>query len=375
MKVLVINWRDIKNPEAGGAEIHIDEILKRKPADWQVDFVAAEYPGCIPEEDINGYHVIRIPDNFRFNFTFKKHWLKRFAHNGYDFVIDDISKIPHAAHRYIGDIPYLAIHHHVHGKSMFNELFFPMALYVYLLERHFLKMYRNIPTLCVSQSNFDALKQNFRFENTILSFTGLTFDEIRGNMDFPKEAAPTLFYFGRLKKYKRVDHIIRAFRETLSKYPDAKLWIAGKGDREDNLKQLCVSLGIADKVTFFGFVDENKKFELMARSWVYAIASEKEGWGLTVMESSAAGLPVVGYRVEGLVDSISDGYSGYLIDNGRIDLMAEKIMELFADPSLRDKMSKNAVIWASRFSWENTAMEFYEITERVIGGYRGRSEG
>ena len=372
MKVLVINWRDIKNPEAGGAEIHIDEILKRKPADWQVDFISAEYPGSIPEEDINGYHVIRIPDNFRFNFTFRKHWLKRFANNGYDLVIDDISKIPHAAHRYIKDIPYLAIHHHVHGKSMFNELFFPMALYVYLMERHFLKMYRNIPTLCVSQSNFDALKENFRFEKTILSFTGLTFNEIRGNMDFPKEPSPTLFYFGRLKKYKRVDHIIRAFRETLRKYPDAKLWIAGKGDREDNLKQLCLSLGLDDKVTFFGFVDESKKFELMARSWIYAIASEKEGWGLTVMESSAAGLPVVGYRVEGLVDSISDGYSGYLIDNGSIGLMADKIMELFGDPALREKMSKNAVIWASRFSWENTAKEFYEIAERVIGEFRGR---
>jgi glycosyltransferase involved in cell wall biosynthesis len=375
MKVLVINWRDIKNPEAGGAEIHIDEILKRKPDDWQVDFIAAEYPGSIPEEDINGYHVIRIPDNFRFNFTFRKHWLKRFTNNGYDLVIDDISKIPHAAHRYIKDIPYLAIHHHVHGKSMFNELFFPMALYVYLMERHFLKMYRNIPTLCVSQSNFDALKKNFGFDHTILSFTGLTFNEIRGNMDFPKEPAPTLFYFGRLKKYKRVDHIIRAFSETLRKYPDAKLWIAGKGDREDNLKQLCLSLGLADKVTFFGFVDENKKFELMARSWIYAIASEKEGWGLTVMESSAAGLPVVGYRVEGLVDSISDGYSGYLIDNGSIGLMADKIMELFGDPALREKMSKNAVIWASRFSWENTAKEFYEIAERVIGEFRGRLKG
>ena len=110
----------------------------------------------------------------------------------------------------------------------------------------------------------------------------------------------------------------------------------------------------------------------MARSWIYAIASEKEGWGLTVMESSAAGLPVVGYRVEGLVDSISDGYSGYLIDNGSIGLMADKIMELFGDPALREKMSKNAVIWASRFSWENTAKEFYEIAERVIGEFRGR---
>jgi glycosyltransferase involved in cell wall biosynthesis len=371
MKVLVINWRDIKNPEAGGAEIHIDEILKRKPPDWNVDFVAAEYPGCTPEEDINGYHVIRIPNNFRFNFTFKKYWIERFSKIGYDFVIDDISKIPHAAHRYITDIPYLAIHHHVHGKSMFNELFFPLALYVYVLEKHYLKMYRNTPTLCVSQSNLDALRENFGFNRTILSFTGLTFNEIRGNMQFPKETAPTLLYFGRLKKYKRVEHIIRAFREVLDKFPDAVLWIAGKGDREDSLKKLCISLGIADQVTFFGFVDENKKFELMARSWVYAIASEKEGWGLTVMESSAAGLPVVGYRVEGLIDSISDGYSGYLVDNGRIGMMAERIIELFANPALREKMSKDAVVWASRFSWENTAKEFFEIAERVIHEFRG----
>ncbi|OHD56479.1 MAG: hypothetical protein A2Y33_15235 [Spirochaetes bacterium GWF1_51_8] len=369
MKVLVINWRDMKNPEAGGAETHIDEILKRKPKDWQVDFVSAAFPGCIDEEDINGYHVIRIPDNFRFNFTFRKYWKTRFQYNNYDLVIDDISKIPLAVHRYIKDIPVLAIDHHIHGKSLFSELFFPLALYVYTMERHFLRYYRDVPTICVSASTKDALEKHFGLKNTFLSYNGVTFTEIRANSGFPKEKAPTLLYIGRLKKYKRVEHIIKAFHKVLEAVPGTNLWIAGKGDREDALKALCGELKIESRVTFFGFIDDAKKYEIMSRAWAYSIASEKEGWGIAVIESNAAGLPAVGYRVEGLIDSISDGFSGFLVENGDYLQMAERITRLFTDAPLLKEISKNAIEWASRFSWENTADEFYTIAADVVSAF------
>ena len=138
MNILVINWRDIKNPEAGGAEIHIDEILKRKPSDWNIDFVSSKFKGCKKFETINGYNVYRIFNNFLFNFTFYFYWKFKFSKKKYDLIVDDISKIPLSTPKYIKNIPILAINHHIHGKSMFKELPFFLALYIYLLEKHYL---------------------------------------------------------------------------------------------------------------------------------------------------------------------------------------------------------------------------------------------
>jgi glycosyltransferase involved in cell wall biosynthesis len=366
MKVLVINWRDIKNPEAGGAEIHIDEILKRKPSDWQVDFVSAAFKGAPDKEETHFYTIYRIPNNSLFNFTFYYYWKKVFSKKGYDLIIDDISKIPLATPLFIKNTPILAIHHHIHGKSLFKELFFPMALYVYWMEKFFLRFYKSIPTIVMAESNQSELKNSYQYEKAIISPTGMEFEFIRSHIFPNKEKIPTLIYFGRLKKYKRVDHIIEGFSFIKKSMKDAVLWIAGKGDQEDALKMFAKELDIEKDVIFYGFVDEEKKIELLSRSWVYLIASEKEGWGLTVIEANAAGIPVVGYEVEGLRDSIQNNSTGYLVRNGDTHELAEKALNLLRDEALRKEMSQKAVDWASRFSWENTAKDFYKIVESNI---------
>jgi len=366
MKVLVINWRDIKNPEAGGAEVHIDEILKRKPKNWTVDFVCAKYKGCKEIEKIHGYTVYRIPNNFLFNFTFRKYWNKKFKYNNYDLIIDDISKIPLATPRYITNIPIIAIQHHVHDKALFKELPFYLAVYVFLMERYYLTFYKNTPTIVMAQSNKNELESKYQYKKVIISPTGIDIDFIRKSKKFKKNYYPTLIYFGRLKKYKRIDHILKAFSIVKKAIPEVKLWIGGKGEQESNLKMLARRLKIDKDVSFFGSVSDRKKIELLKRAWVYVIASEKEGWGLTVIEANAVGVPAVGYNVEGLRDSIKEGYSGFLVENNNINLFAKKVAYLLDDNKLLKKMSDQANKWASNFSWDNTAKDFYRIANSIL---------
>lgn len=370
MKVLVINWRDIENPEAGGAEIHIDEILKRKPEDISVDFVSAEFPGCAPAAQIHGYPVERFPDNFLFHYKFKNYWKKIFSRRGYDLVIDDISKIPLSTPKYIRNTPILAIQHHIHGKSLFKELSYPLASYVYWMERLRLGDYRNTPLVAVSESTRNELLQLYPFKCITVSHNGIEFELLRSE---PKPLKnPVLLYMGRLKRYKRVDHLIRAFQGIHREFPGSKLVIAGKGDDLDRLKALTAELRMEDSVEFTGFVPEERKADLLSKAHVFMMASEKEGWGITVIEANAAALPVVSYDVEGLRDSVQNGYSGLLCENGNIEKLTESVLRLLKNPDQYELFAHNAVEWASRFSWDNMANAFWNIARKTVKDYGAR---
>ncbi|OHD75233.1 MAG: hypothetical protein A2355_07305, partial [Spirochaetes bacterium RIFOXYB1_FULL_32_8] len=331
MKILVINWRDIKNPEAGGAEIHIDEILKRKPENWNIDFICASFKGSVPNEDYNGYKIIRIPNNSLFNFTFKNYWNKELKKRNYDLIIDDISKIPLATPQFIKNIPVLSILHHIHGKSLFSQLPYPFAFYVYHMEKYFLRAYQNTPLIVVSDSTKNELSNLYQYKQLSVSHNGIDFNQLNRGYDNSIKKPPHLLYFGRLKKYKRIDHIIEALKIIQKTIPEAILNIAGKGDDEDRLKEKCKFLNLTTSVNFLGFISEDQKIDLLKKSALYVIPSEKEGWGISVIESNAAGLPSIGYNVEGLKDSIKHEYSGLLIENGNIQKLADGIINLLTD--------------------------------------------
>lgn len=366
MKVLVINWRCIKNPEAGGAEVYIDEILKRKPAHWNVDFVATRFPGAPETEEINGYTVHRIPNNFLFNFTFKQQWKRRFSKIGYDLVVDVMSKIPLATPNYIQDVPLMGIHYHIHGLSLFKELNPLPAAYVYWMEKWLLKAYKNLPLLLIAESDQAELRQRYGNTDLTIAYCGIDRHFMENQDPLAKSETPTLFYFGRLKKYKRVDHLILAFVEVLKKIPNAQLIIAGKGDDEPRLIELVKTLGLESSVQFLGFISEEEKGQWCSKAWAFAITSEKEGWGIVVIEANAGAVPVVGYNVEGVRNSIHDGYSGFLVENGNLQQLAEKLTLLMTDGNLRASMSQNALEWSRKFDWDKTAAGFLELANRVV---------
>ncbi len=366
MKVLVVNWRDIHNPEAGGAEIYLDEILKRKPDGWEIDYVAASFKQAPPVEKTENYTIYRIFNNLFFNFTFRHYWKTHLSAKKYDLVIDSVSKIPLATPLYIRNIPIVAIHYHVHGKSLFKELPFPVAFYVYYMEKILLQFYKNTPTVLISESNYSELARDYGYKNIVIAYPGIEFGLIKRYSPNNRSIHPTLFCFGRLKKYKRFDHILKAFSIVLKNYPGSRLIIAGKGDDEPRLKEICRSLKMENSVDFPGFITEEKKAELIKSSWASAITSEKEGWGIVVIEANSGGLPVIGYDVEGIRNSIDDGHTGFLVPNGDIGALADKIGILFGDSRLRNDMSGNAEEWSRRFTWDNTAKIFYKLVENTL---------
>ena len=176
-----------------------------------------------------------------------------------------------------------------------------------------------------------------------------------------------MVYLGRLKAYKRLDRLILAMKEVRREIPDAELLIAGSGDVEDELKRQSKELGLGSAVKFHGFIDEREKLRLLRSAWLFVTPSQKEGWGLTVIEANACGTPAIAYDVPGLRDSIRDGYNGILVKKYDEASLARAIIRLLKDDDRRAELCRAALSWAERFSWDKSAEKFERILRSTMG--------
>ncbi len=368
LSLLVINWRDIKNPEAGGAEVHLHEIFKRIAAmGHHVTLLASAFDGSPPEEIVDGVRVVRRGGKFSFNFRVPGACSRLMGDRDYDIVIDDINKIPFYTPSYIRK-PLLALAHHLFAETIFLETFFPLAAYVYLSEWLIPVFYRNTRFVVVSQSTKDELVKRGLSEKRV-GIVHNAVDHALYRPDFTaKSTAPTIGYVGRIKKYKCIEHLLRASRIVFDKVPEARLLVAGSGDHLDALKATAASIGIADRTDFMGHVGDKEKVAMLQRVHVVGNPSSKEGWGVTVIESNACGTPVVASNVPGLRDAVVDGESGFLVPHGDIEAMAEKLRLLLEDQGLRGTMSRKAVEWSAKFSWDESARLMMQEIEALLEG-------
>jgi len=366
MKILVFNWQDISNPLGGGAETHFHEIFKRiVTMGHEVTLFCSKYNGCKEIEVIDGITIIRAGSRSLFNFYVPYWYFKKFKYEKYHIVIDDINKIPFYTPLYIKE-PLLAISHHFFGKSIFLQANIVFATYVYLAEKLVDLVYKSTNFTTVSNSTLqEFIDRGFNKEKFVIIPNAITQEHYPlkvGN----KSIYPVITYFGRIKKYKSPDHLLKAFALIHQQFPDAKLEFMGSGDFLPQLRTLAVELGIEHKVLFHGRVTEEQKLELLTASWVVVNTSMKEGWGITNIEANACGTPVISANVPGLSDSVLVGESGNLYEYANIKELSLNLVELLQNSELRNHLSQGAVLWAKRFSWETSAHEMILYCNKII---------
>jgi glycosyltransferase involved in cell wall biosynthesis len=368
MKILIINWQDRTNPDAGGAEVHLHEIFSRVAAlGHQVTLYCSTYPGARPEETIDGIRVIREGGRNVFNFYVPYRYRTRFLREGYDVVIDDMNKIPFFTPLYVRTA-HVGLIHHLFDKSIFLETLFPLAAYVYLMERWAIALFRRRATtiLAVSPSTKSELmakgirQESIRIVQNCVDHVTHTPDESG------RSATPLVGYFGRLKRYKSVEHLLQAFPAVRARVPGEKLVVVGEGDHRPELERLAASLGIADDVRFTGFVSEQEKVRLLREVWFVVNTSSKEGWGLTVIEANACRTAVVGSNVPGLRDAIRDRETGLLYPFGDIHDLEAKVVRLLENESERTVLASQAYAWSLTFDWSLVAQRTVEILSEEL---------
>jgi glycosyltransferase involved in cell wall biosynthesis len=359
-RLLIVNWRDIKNPEAGGAELHLQEVTRRLAASGvQCILYAHHYKGAPRHEQIEGVDVYRRGNRFFFNFTVwfcVRSWVRNHKP---DCIIDDSNKIPFFL-SWICRVPVVVRIHHLFRKVIFHETGLLTALYVYFLEWLGTMAWKSRPVITVSESTRREL-QELGIQDAVIAPNGVDFNRFTRETKYLKKNC-TITCIGRIKKYKRLDVAIHAVAQLKKDFPDIELIIAGSGDDLDRLKAIAVETGIAGDVTFSGFVSEEEKVCLYSEATVVVNTSLKEGWGLTVIEANACGTVVVATDVPGLRDSIRNGKTGFLVPLGDEEALKEKLSLVLKDESLRGRMEKAALAWAREHTWDRT----FEITRDVL---------
>lgn len=363
--ILVINWQDISNPLGGGAEVHLHEIFRRVVAKGhRVTLLCCRYPGAKDEEIIDGIRIIRRGRRNTFNFFVPSAYKALVKNNSYDVVFDDINKIPFFTPLFVKE-PIIAIVHHFFGKSIFLEVTFPQACYVYLSERLVPVIYSSVPFAVVSKSTRRELVD--RGVRSKIDLLPNAVDLSRYSViEGIKSKIPLVGYFGRIKKYKSIDHFLQLIPSVLKKFPQAQFIIVGEGYHRQNLERFAQSLGIDDKVLFTGTVSHREKVVLLNQMWVAVNPSPKEGWGLTVIEANACGTPVVAADSPGLRDSVVKNKTGLLYEYGNIEHMNEAVCRLLKNDKLRANLSKNARKWAEGFNWDNSAELAIELITETL---------
>jgi glycosyltransferase involved in cell wall biosynthesis len=377
IRLLILSWRDIKNPLAGGAEKYIHSICTRLIRDGhEVIFFTSSFEGAKGEEILNGVKIIRRGHSIRtylLAFVFYVlHWRGKF-----DCVVEvKDGGLPWFSRFYAGKHTIALVHQtgrdfgfHDYSNSTWRyEVKGLAAPIMYLLEPFLLSIYRLTPTIAVSYSTKKSLMELGLDSNTISVIHVGT--DTKSLEDLPnKQKDPTIIYLGRIKRSKGLLDLISALSNVRTKIRDVKLWVVGGGD-PFYLAELIIlikKLGLKKNVTFFGHVDEKTKTDLLSRSHLLVLPSVREGWGLVVTEANGVGTPCVGYDVAGLRDSIQDGQTGLTVKYGDIHALSAGLLKVLEDEELRKKLSENALRYSRNFSWDKTAGEFIRVVKNAVG--------
>jgi glycosyltransferase involved in cell wall biosynthesis len=169
---------------------------------------------------------------------------------------------------------------------------------------------------------------------------------------------------GRLVPLKNHSFFLRLAKKLSGKFPHLKFLIVGDGVLLQDLKRESGELGIDDRIIFTGWRNDNVR--LISALDVLVLCSEIEGLNMSLLEAMACGKSVVGSRVDGIVDAVLDGETGFLATVNDMDMFSARLEPLIADKVLRETTGRKArEIVKRKYSLELMVQKTAELYERL----------
>jgi glycosyltransferase involved in cell wall biosynthesis len=356
VKILVVNWNDRENPQAGGAEIHLHELFGRiAGGGHEVDLIASGWSGAQPRATVDGIRVTRVGGRHSFALQGRGAVRRALREKSYDIVVEDVNKLPLFLPT-LTTLPFVAIVPHLFGTTAFAEASLPVAATVWAAELPIPWVYRRAGFHAISESTRDDLvRRGVPANRVVVIHPGVDSTWYSPDPTTQRAAHPAFLYLGRLKRYKGVEYALRALAAARQVRSDLALDICGQGDDRARLEGIAQSLGLGDAVRFLGFVSEDEKRRLLRRAWAVVFPSPKEGWGISNVEAAACGTPALASDSPGLRESVRHGVTGYLVSHGDSRGLAERMLQLAVDPGLVARLGAGARSFAQGLSWDSAA--------------------
>ena len=362
--IAVLNWRDRSHPRAGGAELYCERVSAELAEEGlAVTYLTARVSGAPRVEERDGFRVIRMGGTLTVYFAVLL-WLWRHRRE-IDGVLDSQNGIPFFSPLALGRrVPVVLLIHHVHQQQFRQYFSWPIGQIGGWLEKSVTKwIYGRRSIVTVSPSSRNAIRRELQLEGNVF-VTPCGTDMPEPGPAVARAERPRLVCVTRLVAHKRVHLVLDAVAAAREKVPDLQLHLVGDGPERAALTEQIDRLGLTGCVTVHGRVDDARRTALLRTAWMTVCASAGEGWGLSVVEASALGVPVIALRVPGLQDAVQDGRTGVLVKDaadlaGAITAMALRL----ADEQEAARWAARSRSWAAEFNWWRTAQQIRLVIE------------
>jgi glycosyltransferase involved in cell wall biosynthesis len=354
-RVLVLNWRDIRHPEAGGAERYMHEIARR----WvrqgvKVTWFTARPDGMAAHEVVDGIRITRFGGPLSLYPLAALQLLR--TRGTFDAVVDCQNGIPFFSPLFaeVG-VPIVQVVHHVHQDQFATRFAPPLAAAGRLLEGRVARsVYGSRAIAAVSPSTRLELRRRLGFRGPVYIVPNGTIEAPA--LSEPRDPDPTITLVSRLVPHKRIDILLGQVAAAARRIPRLRVDIVGDGPERTRLSHLAVDLGLQTTVTFHGYQSDEARDKLLGRAWVTTSTAAAEGWGCSVIEAAAWGVPCVALQVPGIRDSVINGRTGWLAKRPH-DFGAALITALdeLTDAEPTREIAAACQQWARCFSWDRSA--------------------
>ena len=349
-RVHVLAWRDLDDADAGGSEVHADEVMRRwAAAGLDVVHRTSAAPGLPATAQRNGYSVVRRGSRYS---VFPRTMVAELAHRmgPFDGLIEIWNGVPWFSPLWCRR-PNITVVHHVHDQ-MWEQMFpRPIAAACRVIETKIAPLaYRRTMVVSGSESTTAHLRElGYREHRTQVVPYGVAAAYSPGG---ERAAHPLVLSVGRLAPVKEHELLIAAAVQAKRRVPALRMVIVGAGPRRAVLKQLIAEHDAGDWITMPGRIELDELIALYRQAWIIASASRSEGWGLTLTEAAACGTPAVVTDIPGHRCSVIDGVTGVLVP---IEKLGERIADVLLDDKLRTMLGAQALVRAGGLSWDVAA--------------------
>lgn len=368
MNILWLTWKDIRHPEAGGAEVVAYELATRLlRAGHSVTMLTCGYEGASNIGWPDGLRIIRV-GNSRYLHPFQAlAYYTRHLRDTFDILIEEVN----------GAAPYFSVllerkakkfllYHQLGRKNWLHEVPAPLSYVGYWLLAPLATRAAGLsraPVITVSDSTRQVLaRHGLPAKRTSIISEGLANEPVASLATVEKFDKPTVLSFGAMRAMKRTLDHVKAFERAKRHLPELQMKVAG-GAGNSYGQRVLNYIGqspFASSIEYLGRVSDDEKLRLMQRAHVILQTAVEEGWGLTITEAASQGTPAVAYDVDGLRDSIRHGETGVLTDS-KPSALAKGIVQILNDREDYERQRRAAWEWSKQITFDQSFKDFSQI--------------
>jgi len=192
-------------------------------------------------------------------------------------------------------------------------------------------------------------------------------DQAAVKRQFGLENEPCVLFVGSLIPRKGLPFLVEAAKKIVKEYKETKFIIVGEGPLRNQLLRKLEAANLSGNFTFLGNVKEDMLPAVYNCADVFALPSIQEGQGIVLLEAQASAKPDVAFDVGGVNEAVCNGETGLLVKRGSTDKLADAIMKLLSDQSLREKMGANGRRFVTEnFTWNICAQKMLNVYHEAL---------